>query len=85
MGTGIDSGNDGIEDAGGSVDDIEGGMEALFDGLAGGDFVGVFVGDPAGIDAIHMNAVGEVVGGGGAGHHVEGGFGHVGVGMAGGF
>ena len=85
VGSGIDSVNDGIEDAGGAVDDIEGRVESLFDGLASGDFVGIFVGYPAGIDAIHMDAVGVVVGGGGAGHHIESGLGHVGMGVAGGF
>lgn len=81
MATGVEAVDDGIGDAGGAVDDVEGGMELMFAGLALGDVEGVFVGDPAGVHAVHVDAVVEVFGGGGAGHHVEGGLGHVGVGM----
>ena len=38
---------------------------------------GILVGHPAGVDAVHVDAVGVVVGGGGAGHHVQRRLGHV--------
>lgn len=85
MFAGVDAGDDGVEDAGGPIDDVERRVEALFGGFAGGDGGGIFVGDPAGVDGVHVDAIGIVVGGGGAGHHIQRGFGHVGMGMAGGF
>ena len=85
MDAGFEAGDDGVEDAGGAIDDVERRMEVLFDGFACGDFDGVFVGDPAGVDAVHVDTILLVVCGGGTGHHVERGFGHVGVGVAGGF
>ena len=44
----------------------------------------VLVADPAGVDAVHVDAVGVVVGRRGPRHHVEGGLGHVGVRVPGG-
>ena len=85
MFAGVEAGDDGIDDAGGAVNDVERRIEAVVFGCARGDVGGVFVGNPPGIDAVHVDAVSVVIGSGGARHHVEGGFGHVGVGMARGF
>ena len=50
--------------------------------LARGDLRRILVGHPAGVDAVHVDAVGVIIGGRGARHHVERGLGHVGVRMA---
>src|SRR5262245_38823305 len=68
---GIDAGDDGIDDACGAVDDVERRMEAMFGGLARGDLDRIFVGDPAGIDAVHVNAVQLIVRRRRARHHVQ--------------
>ena len=57
-------------------------MEPLLGGLARGDVGGILVGDPAGVHAVHVDAVVVVVGRGGARHHVERRLGHVRVRMA---
>ena len=49
----------------------------------GGDLRRILVGDPPRVHRVHVDAVLLVVGGGGAGHHVERGLGHVGVRVAG--
>jgi hypothetical protein len=70
--------HDGVVDTGGAVDDVQwrapssGGVP--FPGMEG-----FFVGDPAGVDAACVNAAGGQIGGAGAGEHIQGGFGHVGV------
>ena len=61
----------GIDDARRAVDDVERRMEALLRGLARGDLHRILVGHPAGVDAVHVDAVGLVVGGRRARHHVE--------------
>src|SRR4051812_17411320 len=57
---GIEAGNNRVEDAGGAVEDVEGRMKALLDDLPRGDRGRVFVSDPAGVDAIHVDAVVEI-------------------------
>ena len=52
-------------------------MEAVLGGLARCDVDGILVADPAGVHAVHVDAVGLVVGRRGPGHHVERGLGHV--------
>jgi hypothetical protein len=79
---GVEAGDDGVDDARGAVDDVERRMEAVLGGLARGDLGGILVGHPAGVDAVHVDAVVLVVGRRGAGQHVERGLRHVGVRMA---
>ena len=71
----------GIDDARRAVHDVERRMEAVLDGLARGDLGRILVGHPAGVDAVHVDAVVVVVGRRGARHHVERGLRHVGVRM----
>ena len=84
MFAGIDATDNRVKNAGGTIDNIERRMKALFDNFPRCDFVGVLIGYPTGIDAIHVNAVAVIIGGGGAGHHVEGCLRHVRVGVPGG-
>lgn len=44
----VDAGDDGVDDACGAVDDVEGRVEAVVGLFAGSDLDGVFVCDPAG-------------------------------------
>ena len=74
---GVEPGDDGIDDAGGAVDDVERRVEPVLGGLALGDVDGVLVAHPAGVDAVHVDAVGVVLRGAGARHHVERGLRHV--------
>src|SRR5438045_1583633 len=83
MFSGIEPRNDRIENAGRSVHDVERRMKAMVADLAGGNGRGVFVRDPPGVHAVHVNAVGMIVGSGGACHHIERGLGHVRVRMPG--
>src|SRR5262245_15342632 len=76
---GVEAGEGGIADAGGAVDDVEGRGEAVHRYLHGGEGGGIFVGDPAGVDGVHVDAVADVVDRRGAREHVERGLGHVGV------
>lgn len=84
MFTGVVAGDDGIDDPGGAVDNIERRMKPVFLLFACGDLDGVFIGDPAGVDGIHVDSVGVVIGCRGAGHHVERRLGHVGMRVSGG-
>src|ERR1039458_8780090 len=68
---GIEAGDDRIDDPRRPVHDIQGRVKAVVAHLARRDFFGVFVRDPARIDAVHMDAVGVVVRRRGAGHHVQ--------------
>ena len=52
-------------------------MEAVLRRLALGDVRRILVGHPAGVDAVHVDAVGVVVGRRGARHHVQRGLRHV--------
>ncbi len=64
-----------------AIDDVERGMEAVFGRLARGNFDRILVGDPAGVHAVHVDAVGVVIGGRRARHHVQRRLGHVRVRM----
>src|SRR6185436_5526240 len=46
-----------INNSRGAIDDVERGMEAVLLFLARGDLHGVFVGHPAGVDAVHVDPV----------------------------
>ena len=61
--------------------DVERRMKSVFFRLLARDVDRVFVGDPAGVDAVHVDPVLRVVRGRGAGHHVERGFRHVRMGV----
>ena len=74
--------NDRVHNPRRAVYDVEWWMEAMFLDFSGGDLDGVFVGHPSGIDAVHVDAVGVVVGGGGPSHHIERSLGHIGVWVA---
>ena len=52
----------GSTNARGAVDDVERRVEAMLRGLPRGDLDRILVGDPPGVDAVHVNAVGMVVG-----------------------
>src|SRR5579863_2770243 len=71
VGSGLEAADYRIQNAGCAVDDIQGRMKALFFALARRDLDRVFIRDPSGVDAVHVNAVAMVVGRRGAGHHVE--------------
>src|SRR3546814_13463935 len=64
---GVGAGDDRVDDAGGSVDDVERRVEPVLGLLLLGDVDRVLVADPAGVDAVHVDAVGVVVGGRGWG------------------
>jgi hypothetical protein len=74
--------DDRVHDSGRAVHDVERRVEPMVARLAGGNGRRVFVGHPAGVHAVHVDAVVMVVGGRRARHHVERGLGHVGVRMA---
>src|SRR5262245_14897839 len=57
---------DRIEDARRTVDDVERRRKAVLPTLALGERHGVLVRDPAGVDAVHVDAILDVVGRGGA-------------------
>ncbi len=80
--SGIEAGNDGIEDARRAVHDVERRMKAMVANLAGGNWGGIFIRDPACIHAVHVDAVCMVIGCRSARHHVERSLGHIGVGMS---
>ena len=80
--SGIEAGDDGIEDARRAVHDVERRMKAMVADLAGGNWRGVFIRNPTCVHAVHVNTVGMVIGCGGARHHVERCLGHIGVGMS---
>ena len=67
----VEAVDDRIDDAGGAIDDVERRVEPLLGGLARGDLHRILVGHPSSVDAVHVNAVALVVGGGGARHHVQ--------------
>src|SRR6266436_9479894 len=67
----IEPRNNGIDDSGGSVNDVQRRMKMMVASLASGNVDGILIGDPAGIDAIHVNAVGMIIRSRGPGHHVE--------------
>src|SRR5262245_22567320 len=67
---GVEAADDGIDDACGAVDGVEGWMEALLDGFSRGDLRRVLVGHPSRVDAVHVDAVRLVVGSRRARHHV---------------
>src|SRR5215203_6460849 len=58
----VEAGNDRINDPRGTIDDVERWMKAVVRGLARGDLCRIFVGNPAGVHAVHVDAVVEVVG-----------------------
>ena len=51
--------------------DVERRMKALLDDFARGNLDRVLVGDPSGVDAVHVDAVVVIVGGRRARHHVQ--------------
>src|SRR6266513_5733769 len=71
MRAGIDAVEDRIHDARATVDDVERRVKALLGGLARGNLHRILVGDPAGVDAVHVDAVGMVIGCRRARHHVQ--------------
>ena len=73
--------NDGVVDAGGTVDEVEWRVETFVGQTHLGE-VRAFVGDPAGVDGGHEDAVVEHFLGAGAGQHVQCCLGHVGVRVA---
>ena len=73
------TGEDRVADSGGGVDLVQPWMKTELLGLASRDLGGVLIGDPARVDAVHVDAVSSVVLRRGAGEHVECGLGHVGV------
>src|SRR6476659_888024 len=77
--TAVDAADDRIDDPRGAIDDIQRRMKALLDDLARCELRRILVGDPAGVDRIHVDAVVAVIGSGRSRHHVERGLGHVGV------
>src|ERR1051326_7708641 len=85
MSAGIEAIDNGVHDAGGTVDDIERWMELMIMHLPRGDMCRILVGSPAGVYGIHVDAMGVIVGGRGACHHVQRCLCHVSMGMARGF
>src|ERR1043165_9005644 len=69
----------GVDDPRGAVDDVERRVEAKNTSLRLRVHLGILIGDPAGIDAVHVDSVTDVIRPRGPRHHVEGGLGHVGV------
>src|SRR5665213_1001327 len=85
VGAGIDARDDGIEDSGSTVDDVQRWMKTLLRRLARRDFDRILVGYPARIDAVHVNAIAVKIRRRRPRHHIESGFCHVGMRMARGF
>ena len=79
----VESVDNRVDDARRPVDAIKWRMELMVSDLASGNRRGILIGYPTGVHCVHMNAIGMIVCSGGAGHHVESGFSHVGVGMPG--
>ncbi len=77
----VHAGDDGVHDARRAVDDVERRVEAVVRDLPRRDLGRILVGHPAGVHAVHVDAVLLVVSRGGARHHVERGLGHVRVRM----
>ena len=59
--TSQEAGEDGVTDTGGGVDLVERRVEAQFIGFAASDIGGVLVGDPAGVDAVHVDSDAGVI------------------------
>ena len=81
---GVEPADDRVDDARSAVDDVERRMEAFLDDLARGERCGILVGDPAGVDRVHVDAIAVVIGRGCARHHVQRGLRHVRVRVPGG-
>src|SRR5580765_1411548 len=79
---GVQTGDDGIEDARRTVHGIERWMKAMFGELARGEVGRVFVRHPTCVHGVHVNAIRVIFRRGGACHHIERSLGHVGVRMA---
>src|SRR4051794_17706198 len=58
---GVEPGDDRIHDACRTVDDVERRVETMLGLLPVGDVERVFVADPSGVDAVHVNPVGVVL------------------------
>ena len=71
-----------IADPGRAVDNVQGRLEIMHLLLEFGQFRGIFIRDPSGVDRIHIDAVPGQVFGRGVRHHVQGRFCHVRMGMA---
>src|ERR1700737_290993 len=82
MNAGVEPGNNRIDDSCRPSPDVQGRMEAMLGGLPRGNLLRILVGDPSRIDAVHVNAVGDIVGRRSSSHHVEGGLRHVRMRMA---
>src|SRR3546814_4690880 len=59
---GVEPVDDRVDDARGAVDDVQRRVEAFLDDLARGELGGILVGHPAGVDAVHVDAVAVVIG-----------------------
>src|SRR6202171_2034768 len=73
----VESGDNRIDDSCRAIHYVQRRMEAMLGGFPRGNLLRILVGDPSRIDAVHVDAVGDIVGGRSSGHHVEGGLRHV--------
>ena len=73
--------DDRVDDPGRAVDDVQRRVEAVDLALVLRELDRILVGHPAGVDAVHVDPVADVVGRRGPGQHIEAGLGHVRVGV----
>src|ERR1700682_727590 len=73
----VEPGDNRVNDSCRAIHDVQRRMEAMLGGFPRGNLLRILVGDSSRIDAVHMNAVGDIVGRRSSSHHVEGGLRHV--------
>src|SRR6266566_3015198 len=81
MNASVEPGNDRVNDSRRPIHDVQWRMEAMLGGFPRGNLLRILVRDPSSVDTVHVNAVGDIVGGRGSSHHVERRLRHVRVGM----
>ncbi len=68
---GIESGDDWIHDSRRSIDYVKRRMEPVLGSFPCGDFLGIFIGDPTRVDAVHVDSAQHVILCRGSRHHVQ--------------
>src|SRR3954447_24578765 len=66
----VQSRDNGIQDPGRTIHDIEGRMEPMLRHLPRRDLSGIFVRNPTRVHTVHVNAIALIIRRRGAGHHV---------------
>ena len=75
------AGKDGIANASSRIDMVQGRVKAMVFFLSLCNVQRIFVGDPPGVDAVHVNPILHVINSRGSCEHVQRGLGHVGMRM----